>query len=76
MRTRVSGPVARELRDKQFMKIVSLAQRFFKSIIITKKKNKKRRHCKSYSRFIEGSEGQVLSVFRQVNKAIVEGVNL
>ena len=29
--TRVFGPVARELRDKQYMKIVSLAQRCFKT---------------------------------------------
>ena len=27
--TRVFGPVARELREKQFMKIVSLAQRYY-----------------------------------------------
>mgnify|MGYP001815457702 FL=1 len=29
--TRVFGPVARELRDRRFMKIVSLAQRFCRS---------------------------------------------
>ena len=41
--TRVFGPVARELRDKQFMKIVSLARRGALSYSHGKIKNQNRR---------------------------------
>jgi large subunit ribosomal protein L14 len=60
--TRVFGPVARELREKQFMKIVSLAPEGDVVRVIAGDH--------------KGSEGKVLKVNRDDNKAIVEGVNM
>ena len=74
--TRVFGPVARELRDKQFMKIVSQPQRFFNIIMMAKKIKIKGDTVRVIAGSNKGSEGQVLNILKEDNKAIVEGVNL
>ena len=67
--TRVFGPVARELRDKNFMKIMSLAP----GIIVMKYKvgdNVK------VIADVKGSSGKIVKIFKSKNKALVEGINM
>ena len=66
--TRIFGPVARELRDKKFMKIVSLAPEVLQEVpqcqlLVIAGKDK-------------GKEGKVLSVNAKNHTALVEGVNM
>ena len=67
--TRVFGPVARELRDKNFMKIVSLAPKFYRYMNI-----KVGDTVKVIAGDDKGSTGKVLKVIRSKNRVIVEGV--
>ncbi len=61
--TRVLGPVARELRDKNYMKIVSLAPEVGDNVRVITGSNK-------------GKEGKVLNVLRKDNRVVVDGVNI
>ena len=78
--TRVFGPVARELREKQFMKIVSLAPKFCKSR--DGEKIEEEMHIKKGDQVfvVTGKDvdkrGTVLSVEPKTNRAIVEKINL
>ena len=65
--TRIFGPVARELRDKDFMKIVSLAPEvLYGGVFVKIKKGDK----------VQGTVAEVTKVFPKENKVIVEGVNV
>ncbi|KAI4452948.1 50s/60s ribosomal protein l14/l23 [Holotrichia oblita] len=59
--TRIFGPVARELRERQYMKILSLAPEVLVEVIAGKDK---------------GRQGKVLHVDRENSRVIVEGVNM
>ena len=65
--TRVFGPVARELRDKDYMKIVSLAKDMnFKvgdEVVVIAGSNK-------------GKKGKIIKTLKAENKVVVEGVNI
>ena len=65
--TRIFGPVARELRDKDFMKIVSLAPE-----VNIKKGDKVKVITGAY----KGTIGEVKAVFPKEDRVIVEGVNM
>ena len=60
--TRIFGPVARELREKHFMKIVSLAPEVDTVKVIAGKDKDK--------------EGKVIAVNKKDGKVLVEGVNM
>src|ERR1700759_5681960 len=64
--TRIFGPVARELREKQFMKIISLSPEVCN---IGKKKKKVATNLK-------GNKGKVLEVIKKKYRAVVEGANM
>ena len=66
--TRIFGAVARELRDRNFMKIVSLAARWCDAY-------SSGRHRGSDHRRRQGAEAKVLKVDRTNGKLVVEGVN-
>ena len=76
--TRIFGPVARELREKQYMKIVSLAP----EVLIIIKNMSKKLHIKKGDTVMviagdsKGQQGRVLEVDIEKDKTIVEGVNL
>ena len=79
--TRVFGPVARELRDKNFMKIVSLAPEVIQESEMADK-NKNSLHVKSGDRVIilagkdKGKMGNVKKVNPSESEVIVEGLNM
>ena len=72
--TRVFGPVARELRDKKFMKIVSLAPEVLK--VMRKFKIKVGDYVKIIAGSNKGSEGKVVSIVKKREKVVIEGLNL
>ena len=73
--TRIFGPVARELREKQFMKIVSLAPEVLSGgNLMASLKIKKGDTVKVIAGKDKDKEGKVLSV--KDGKVIVEGVNM
>ena len=75
--TRIFGPVARELRDKKFMKIVSLAPDFFYGGgRMAPSKIKKDDLVQVITGKDKGKTGKVLSVDTKNNKVLVEGVNM
>ena len=75
--TRIFGPVARELRDKEYMKILSLAPEVLELGGTTMKMHiKKGDTVVVLSGKDKGKKGKVLAVFPKTSKAIVEGVNV
>ena len=73
--TRIFGPVARELREKQFMKIVSLAPEVLQGgNLMASLKIKKGDTVKVIAGKDKDKEGKVLSV--KDGKVIVEGINM
>ena len=75
--TRIFGPVARELRDKKFMKIVSLAPEvLYEVATMATMKIKKDDMVQVIAGKDKGKEGKVLSVDAKNNKVLVEGVNI
>ena len=73
--TRIFGPVARELREKQFMKIVSLAPEVLSGgNLMASLKIKKGDTVKVIAGKDKDKEGKVLSV--KDGKVIVEGINM
>ena len=75
--TRIFGPVARELREKQFIKIVSLAPEVLYEVRkMSMAKIKKGDTVKVIAGKDVGAEGKVLSVDKKSGRLIVEGVNI
>ena len=75
--TRIFGPVARELRDKQFMRIVSLAPEVLSGgQDMSMFKIKKGDTVKVIAGKDKDKEGKVLSVNQKEGKVVVEGVNM
>ena len=75
--TRIFGPVARELRDKQFMRIVSLAPEVLSGgQDMSMLKIKKGDTVKVIAGKDKDKEGKVLSVNQKDGKVVVEGVNM
>ena len=73
--TRIFGPVARELREKQFMKIVSLAPEvLLGGNLMATNKIKKGDTVKVIAGKDKDKEGKVLAV--KDGKVIVEGINM
>ncbi len=71
--TRIFGPVARELRDNDFMKIVSLAPEVLGGVQVRIKKGDR---VKVITGAYKGTIGEVTSVYPKEDKVIVEGVNM
>ena len=61
--TRIFGPVARELREKKFMKILSLAPKVGDNVRVMTGKSK-------------GHEGRVIAIDRKKGRVTVEGANI
>ena len=75
--TRIFGPVARELREKQFMKIVSLAPEVLEEDRnMATMKIKKGDMVKVIAGKDINSEGKVIAVNRKDGTVLVEGVNM
>ena len=75
--TRIFGPVARELREKQFMKIVSLAPEVLEEDEdMATMKIKKGDMVKVIAGKDKDKEGKVISVNKKDNKVLVEGINM
>ena len=75
--TRIFGPVARELREKQFMKIVSLAPEVLsEDEDMATMKIKKGDMVKVIAGKDKNKEGKVISVNKKDNKVLVEGINM
>ena len=76
--TRIFGPVARELRDKQFMKIVSLASgsTIRRCQRMSTMKIKKGDTVKVIAGKDKDKEGKVIAVNKKDNTVLVEGVNM
>ena len=75
--TRIFGPVARELREKQFMKIVSLAPEvLYEDQDMATMKIKKGDMVKVIAGKDINSEGKVIAVNRKDGTVLVEGVNM
>ena len=75
--TRIFGPVARELREKQFMKIVSLAPEvLYEVLLMATMKIKKGDTVKVITGKDKDKEGKVIAVNRKNNTLLVEGVNM
>jgi large subunit ribosomal protein L14 len=78
--TRIFGPVARELREKQYMKIVSLHPKYFNKL--EKDKTMSKFNIKKGDNVIviagdhKGQKGKVMRVNVEKQRAIVENVNL
>ncbi|KAF9140277.1 hypothetical protein BGX30_006766 [Mortierella sp. GBA39] len=73
--TRIFGPVARELRDKDFMKIVSLAPEVLESHS-NKLHVKKEDTVMVISGKDKGKKGRVIAAYPRENRVLVEGVNM
>ena len=73
--TRIFGPVARELREKQFMKIVSLAPEVLEGVSAVHK-IKKGDLVKVITGKDKDKTGKVLSVNVKKNTVLVEGCNM
>ena len=73
--TRIFGPVARELRDKQFMKIVSLAPEVLYEVSVHNN-IKKGDTVKVIAGKDKDKEGKVISVNPKKGAVLVEGVNM
>src|SRR5699024_3868652 len=81
MGTRIFGPVARELRDGNFMKIVSLDLKYYNQlssarrceVIMFIKKNDKGKVIAGKDK---GKEGTVEKVFPAQDRVIVKGINI
>lgn len=65
--TRIFGPVARELRENNYMKVVSLAQRYFKLIEVMQQKLhiKVGDTVKVLNGESKGLEGKILTIDRK-----------
>ena len=75
--TRIFGPVARELRDKQFMKIVSLAPEVLYEVLkMASMKIKKGDTVKVIAGRDKDKEGKVIAVNKKEGTLLVEGVNM
>ena len=76
--TRIFGPVARELRDKDYMKILSLAPEVLEGRIMSMNKMsiKKDDLVVVLSGKDKGKQGKVLEVMPKSSKVIVEKVNM
>ena len=75
--TRIFGPVARELRDKRFMKIVSLAPEVLWEVPrMSAMKIKKGDMVKVIAGKDKNKEGKVLAVNNKDGKVLVEGINM
>lgn len=68
--TRIFGPVGRELRDKRFMKIISLAPGG--ALIMKIKKGDTVRIIAGKDK---GKDGKVLAAYPRLEKVLVEGIN-
>ena len=76
--TRIFGPVGRELREKRFMRIVSLAPEMIWPMAKQEKQTvniKKGDQVRVISGKDKGAEGKVIRVLREQQRVIVEGVN-
>jgi LSU ribosomal protein L14P len=74
--TRIFGPVGRELRDKKFMKIISLARRLLVMANIKKGDLVQVISGATQERGGDrGKQGRVIEVLVEKNKVLVEGVN-
>ena len=71
--TRIFGPVGRELRDKKFMKIVSLAPEV---LVMAGLKIKKGDRVRVLTGKDRGKDGNVTRVLPAAGKVIVDGVNV
>ena len=69
--TRIFGPVGRELRDRQFMRIVSLAPEVSVAVKLKKGDHVQVIHGKDI-----GKAGEIMRVIPESNKVIVEGINV
>ena len=75
--TRIFGPVARELREKQFMKIVSLAPEVLsEDEDMETMKIKKGDMVKVIAGKDKNKEGKVISINKKDNKVLVEGIKM
>ena len=76
--TRIFGPVARELREKHFMKIVSLASgsTVGRCLRMSTMKIKKGDTVKVIAGKDKDKEGKVIAVNKKDGKVLVEGVNM
>ena len=75
--TRIFGPVARELREKQFMKIVSLAPEvLYEDQDMATMKIKKGDMVKVIAGKDKDKEGKVIAVNTKNNTVLVEGINM
>ena len=75
--TRIFGPVARELRDKQFMKIASLAPEvLYGGAFMSTMKIKKGDTVKVIAGKDKDKEGKVVAVDKKNGKVTVEKVNI
>ena len=75
--TRIFGPVARELREKQFMKIVSLAPEvLYEDEDRATMKIKKGDIVKVIGGKDKNKEGKVISINKKDNKVLVEGIKM
>src|SRR5262249_23959897 len=70
--TRIFGPVTRQLRAKEHMKIVSLAP----EVLYMALKIKKGDHVVVLTGKDKGKHGEVLKVMPEENRAIVQGINM
>ena len=75
--TRIFGPVARELREKQFMKIVSLAPEvLYGGTGMSTMKIKKGDTVKVIAGKDKDKEGKVIAVNKKDGTVLVEGINM
>ena len=74
--TRIFGPVARELREKNFMKIVSLGSRGALKTMTTAMKIKKGDTVQMLSGKDRGKQGRILDARPRDGKVIVENLNM
>ncbi|CAM5653520.1 hypothetical protein SFUMM280S_08721 [Streptomyces fumanus] len=68
--TRIFGPVGRELREKKFMKIISLAPE-----VLCSMKIKKGDLVQVITGKDKGKQGKVIAAFPREDRVLVEGVN-
>lgn len=76
--TRIFGPVARELREKDFMKIISWLRKYYKEEVFSMGKM----HVKTGDTVIviagkeKGKKGKVIATYPKKDRVVVEGLNL